>query len=390
MNRGPGETSPAVPRAPSASSNIASHVAVRRPKILFLISTLAGGIGASLTMILPFLARRFDIRICEFLPGDRSLKRSIAPLNIDITEIQKPGTDFRIAKPILSLANEFKPDLIQGFELETNFYGCLAAKWLRRPKTVATFHGMVSPFRWTHSPFLQTIFLAADAIVCVSETLRQRCLRFALRMRGPCSVIHNGVDIGRFSPVAGRNPADELFVMGYVANFYSRLKGHDYLLKAVAALPRRQNVQLWLVGDGTLLSEAKRTARELGLDREVLFLGAREDIPALLARMDAFVLPSFTEGCPHALLEAMAAGVAVIATEVGGVPEIVRDAHTGILVPPRDSDAIRDAMVRLMDDRSLRDLLSANGRALVESAFTDRLAATAYNRLYDSLLATKP
>jgi glycosyltransferase involved in cell wall biosynthesis len=374
-------------RDPADSPAFAPGAAIRRPKILFLISTLAGGIGTSLKALVPFLTARYDVRVCEFLPGDPALKKSIAGLDIEIEEIDRPGTDVRIAKDIFNTLNRFQPDLIQGFELETNFYACLLS---RRPKIVATFHGMVSAFRWTHSLFLQTIFLAADAVACVSEALRQRCLRFALCMRPPCSVIRNGVDIARFSPAPRPGRSAKPFILGYVANFYSSVKGHRYLLEAVAALPCRGNFKLWLVGDGALLAEMMRMARELDIDRQVVFLGPRDDVPALLSQMDAFVLPSLTEGCPHALLEAMASGLPVIATSVGGVPEIVTDNETGILVPPSDPDAIRDAVLRLMDDDSLADLLRRNARALVESAFTDRLAAAAYLSLYDDLLGRQP
>jgi glycosyltransferase involved in cell wall biosynthesis len=389
MEQGPGENSRAVRRDPADSSTFAPDAAIRRPKILFLISTLAGGIGTSLKAIVPFLTARYDIRVCEFLAGDPSLKKSITGLNIEIEEIDRPGTDIRIAKDILKTLKHFQPDLVQGFELETNFYACLLGKCSRGHKIVATFHGMVSAFRWTHAPFLQTIFLAADAVVCVSEALRQRCRRFALRKRASCSVIRNGVDIARFFPVPKRRRPDEPFILGYVANFYSSVKGHRYLLEAVAALPRH-NIKLWLVGDGALLADTMRVARELDIDRQVLFLGPRDDVPMLLSQMDAFVLPSLTEGCPHALLEAMASGLPVIATEVGGVPEIVTDNQTGILVPPRSPDAIKEAILRLIDDDSLRDLLRRNARALVESAFTDRMAAAAFSHLYDQLMSQQP
>lgn len=360
-----------------------------RPKILFLISTLGGGIGTSLRMIIPFLYTRYDIRICEFLPGDESINKFITGMGIEIEKVGKPGIDLRIARDIVKTARRFQPDLIQGFELETNFYACVAARLAGRSKTVATFHGMVSAFRWVYSPFLQTIFVAANAVVCVSEALRKRCIRHALIRRPRCSVIRNGVDISRFSPAGRCEQPDRPFIVGYVANFYSTVKGHRYLLEAIASLPPRDRVQAWLVGDGTLLADMMRLAKELNIDHRVSFLGPRDDIPALLSQMDVFVLPSLTEGCPHALLEAMAAGVPVIATKVGGVPEIVSHNRTGILVPAESAEAIRDAVVQLMNDRSLRDLLRRNGRALIEREFTDRTAAEAYGSLYDKLLANK-
>jgi len=171
---------------------------------------------------------------------------------------------------------------------------------------------------------------------------------------------------------------------------YSPLKGHRYLLEAVAALPRPDDIRVWLVGGGALVAETMRMARELDIDQQVLFLGPRDDISELLSQMDAFVLPSLTEGCPHALLAAMASGVPVIATTVGGVPEIVRHNDTGILIPPADPTAIRDAILRLVDDDPLRSLLRRNARTLVESAFTDRKTATAFSSLYDDLLRRQP
>jgi glycosyltransferase involved in cell wall biosynthesis len=168
----------------------------------------------------------------------------------------------------------------------------------------------------------------------------------------------------------GFGPADVVFIC--VARFAPQ-KAHDVLLRSFArALEDATHARLLLVGDdpfGDGRRSAEAIARELDLDGKAVFTGIRRDVPALMAMSDVFVMCSLWEGLGLVFLEAMATSLPVLATRVSAVPEVVIDEKTGVLVPPRDVDALARAMVRLASDSELRASLGAAGRARVRSVF---------------------
>lgn len=159
-------------------------------------------------------------------------------------------------------------------------------------------------------------------------------------------------------------------------------KGHRDLLAAATEIPE---AVFAIAGDGPERGELERAAERLGLHERVRFLGARLDIPELLAASDVFVLPSLYEGLPIALLEAMAAGRPVVATKIGGTDEVVSDGISGLLVPPRDPAAIASAVQRLLDDPQLQERLADAGRAAVTQAFSAGDMVRRVTDLYDLL-----
>jgi glycosyltransferase involved in cell wall biosynthesis len=141
-------------------------------------------------------------------------------------------------------------------------------------------------------------------------------------------------------------------------------KGHATLLLAATKMECLDRVRFVFFGEGPLRDSLEATARELGVERAVVFAGARSGVTALLPAFDMFVLPSLWEGLPIAVLEAMAVGLAVVATAVAATPEIVKDGVTGLLVPPDDSDALSAAICRLVSDDHLRNRLARAGQTL--------------------------
>ena len=158
------------------------------------------------------------------------------------------------------------------------------------------------------------------------------------------------------------------------------------LLRGLAKLPRG-TYEAVIVGDGPDRPELASEARRLGLESVVQLAGERNDVPELLAASDIFVLSSRSEGLPLSILEAMAAGLPVVATTVGGVPELVLEGETGLLVPPGDPQALAGAIERLLDDSTLRGRLGAAGRIRVEERFDLVSTRQAHLDLYSTLLA---
>jgi glycosyltransferase involved in cell wall biosynthesis len=207
-------------------------------------------------------------------------------------------------------------------------------------------------------------------------------------------LIRNGIDLARFASPLPREsvrsslgtPADAV-VFVCVANLIA-YKGHADLIDALAAAQDMPPWELWCVGrDDGIGRELARRAEAAGLAARIRWLGARPDVPDLLAAADVGVLASHEEGFPNAIVEAMAAGRPVVATKVGGVPEAVIDGVTGIVVPPRDQAALAAALARAAREPALRTRMGDAGRARVGETFTLAVCVEAYARVYRELLA---
>jgi glycosyltransferase involved in cell wall biosynthesis len=163
----------------------------------------------------------------------------------------------------------------------------------------------------------------------------------------------------------------------------SEEKGVAYLLRAMPGVLREQpGAVLVVVGEGPLDSELRALAAELGIETRIRFLGPRSDMAAILGIFDVYVLPSLREGLPLALLEAMAAGCPIVATEVGGVPSVVEPGVTGELVPPKDPDALAAGILSLLADERLRRKFSEAGPRLVRDRYSVEAMTRRYERLY--------
>jgi glycosyltransferase involved in cell wall biosynthesis len=177
-----------------------------------------------------------------------------------------------------------------------------------------------------------------------------------------------------------------------VATIIARLteqKGHRDLFEALAATPALASLHLLVVGDGDLRESLKEMTRARSLDGRVHFLGARRDLGNLLGASDLFVMPSLWEGLPLSMILALGAGLGVVATRVAGIPEVVKDDETGLLVPPANPQALGGALTRLVTDPGLRARLGTNAKAFVTPRFGVDGYIESVSALYDRLLAEK-
>ena len=231
-----------------------------------------------------------------------------------------------------------------------------------------------------------------DRIVVVSENSRESYLRNYRPDPRKVVTIHNGIDLTRFRNTASRGRTRrELGIADgdVVAVVIGRLtagKGHDTLFDALPrALSGAPELRFLIVGNGPLEAELRRRVGSAGLEERTLFTGFRSDVPDLLAAADLFVLPSHGESFPLTVLEAMAAALPVVATDVGGVPEAVVDGRTGLLVPPADAASLADALVRVGTDADLRRSMGEAGRVRAEREFDERRSIGALMDLYSGL-----
>ena len=198
------------------------------------------------------------------------------------------------------------------------------------------------------------------------------------------TVIPNGIDLDCYLPRPGNRRRR---IVTTVANLRAE-KGHEVLIDAAARVRRvHPDVRFQLVGEGPMRTARERQAHERGISDNVLFLGHREDVPQLLGGSDLFVLPSRTEAFPNGLVEGMAAGLPSIASDVGGIPELLQHGRNGLLVPPGDADALAAAIIRLIDNDAEATALGAAARATVEVRYSfDRMVAS-FEDLYVRELA---
>jgi glycosyltransferase involved in cell wall biosynthesis len=231
-----------------------------------------------------------------------------------------------------------------------------------------TFHGPHIFFDPTHWALREKV-RNARFIVCISHYCRSQMMLFSdADDWGKLRIVHCGVDTRRLFPVATRARAEKLLYTGRL----SIEKGLSVLFESLKLLREAgRNYELTLVGDGVDRERLEALARELAIDRHLVFAGYRsqDEVAEYLRGSDIFILPSFAEGVPVSLMEAMASGVPVVATNVGGVAELVESERTGLLVPPADSAALAQAIARYQDDHELRQRVASQGRERVIQQF---------------------
>ena len=227
--------------------------------------------------------------------------------------------------------------------------------------------------------------------VCVSLELGRWLVEDIGVPSSKVETIHNGVDVARFitpdkssaRSALGIGPND--LVVGSVGRL-DPVKGHASLIGAFATLaPRFPSSVLIIAGDGPLRGDLERLVDELALRNRVRLLGERRDVPTVLAALDIFVLPSLAEGMSNTILEAMASALPVVATRVGGNPELVESGSTGMLVPASDRGALVHAIEMYLDDGHLRHLHGKNGRGRTVEHFSLARMADDYSTLYRNL-----
>jgi len=266
-------------------------------------------------------------------------------------------------------------------------YGALAARAAGVTRVLNTVHA-TAMFRHRRfgrrgrAQFWAAAMLSHRLVSVCDEVEAELCGTFSLP-RGKLTVIENGIDLARFLGVPIRKSRNQV-VFGAVGRM-SPEKNHENLIRAFAQVRRRHsNAFLRLLGSGPLEAKLKELAHELGIDECVDFRGFGHDVPGFLKDLDVFVLPSDSEGLPLSLLEAVASGVPVVATSVGGVPRVVDSTRSGWLSPPANPDALARAMEEALVSGDRIDR-GERARLLVEKQYSAKRMAEDYDRLYAEL-----
>lgn len=337
---------------------------------------------------------RYRAILCLFRPGwiqehteNRGVRTYVIPT--------QGMFDWRWVLRVKRLLKDEHVDLIHAHEFDANVQGTFVAALSGVP-LVATVHGKNYFWEKLRRRLAYQWVSRNATMVAVSENLKQFIVEKVGVDSGHVKVVYNGVDL---LPHCGPADIDQCRkeldlptgdqIVGVVGNLYP-VKGHQYLIAAIpAVLAKCPNTTFIFAGRGQLEGELKEQAHQLGVAQKVRFLGLRQDIPRILAVLHAFVLPSLSEGLSMAILEAMVAGKPVIATDVGGNPELVEDSETGYLVPSQNSQALADRLISLLMNRDRALQFGKVGQLRAQGQFSLRTMVREYQAIYDQCIEAR-
>jgi len=312
-------------------------------------------------------------------PGDAALLARAAAERFAVHPVAMRGTwDVASVLALAVLLRSLRPEVVHWHAARAHAIGALASLLDPGPIRVLS-RRVVFPVRGSIGSRL-LYALPVDRIAAISGAVRDALVRSGVDARR-IDVVPSGVepspapDAARRSELRRALGCGEGDVAAIVVSALAPGKGHENLLRAAAvARETSPGLKLWVAGEGPLEAGLRAQARALGLEPRVQFLGFRTDIQLLLHAADFFCLATQSEGLGSSILEAMSAGLPVVATRVGGVPEIVEDGVTGILVPASDPAALAIALARMAGDRGLRETMGVRGRELASHFSAERTA----------------
>lgn len=358
---------------------------------------LRAGAEIQAATVASYLREEPDVKLTAVLLNDGWLASELRRMDVAVTVIDE--SRYSAAAILAWLVRFFRNhpiDIVHTHRYKETVLGAIAAKLAGVRHVVRTVHGLSEPMRgWARLKFALyealdkvTLWMFADRIIAVSRSMAEVLKRSGYR-RDVITHLHNGVDLQQVNPLRSSGEVrralgiNEQDLLIGTAGRLSPVKGHVYMLYAAKEILKCQpRARFVFVGSGPLSWKLLATARSLGIENECRFVGLRADTHDLIAAMDIFVLPSLDEGIPMALLEAMALGRPLVATKVGGIPEIITPDADGLLVEPKDHRGLAAACLRLARDRQWAATLGARGRLTVEQRFSRERNGRALVRLY--------
>lgn len=374
-------------------------------QVVFIVRLTAGGIRAHVLDLVANLSDRYSPLVVGALDDVFQDKLKAMGVEFVVTPIEDRVRPFRDLSTLLNLRKmlrRLRPGLVHIHGNKAALLGLTAARFAGRVPCVVTVHNYVSinksgGFKAKIASMVQRrLYGWSTRVIAVSDDLREGLLADKRLPATKIVTIHNGIDVARWSacqeararrstsPAAGGGEF-RLLAVGRFVEF----KGHRYLLEAVSRLAAKYpGLRLDIAGDGPLREQLTAQRDESGLSGRVRFLGYVMNPGPLYSEADLLVMPSLWEGLPYTLLEVMACGCPVLATKAGGLPELVDDGKTGLLVPPGDSEALAAGIARFIDKPTLGPRLAAAALEAVKGKFSVHNMARATEDVYERCLGS--
>lgn len=354
-------------------------------------TTLVAGSLARGEESMSFVAERLGVEV-----------RTVTQLHREISLFRDLVATWRLAE----LIRRERPDIVHTHTAKAGALGRMAAVLAGRPRPIVvhTFHGHVlrgyfGPLRTAAFRLVETVLArVTDALIAVGPQVRDDLVALGVAPREKFHVVRLGIELEERTDGGAEVRAearkllgigDETFVVGWIGRMTGIKRTQDVLAAVKGLRNRGVDAVLCMVGDGPDREHVEQRAHDLGIARHCLYLGYQDDVSRWYALFDAFLLPSANEGTPVTAIEALAARRPVVATRVGGLPDVVRDGEDGYLAEPGDVEALVDGLERLARDPELRSRMGEGARSRVLERYAVARLVDDVDRLYRSLLARR-
>lgn len=372
-------------------------------KILYVITKSNFGGAQRYVYDLATAMDQAGMDVAVMMGGDGALKEKLEQKHIRTVTIPSlardisAGKDIRAFFDLISLFREERPDIIHLNSSKAGILGALAGRIARVPLIIFTAHGWA--FNEKRSALQRAIIITASwltlclshRVITVSEYDYARAKEIGIGCKkGKLKTIHNGVEAvvsiekeEARNSLCSKKDSGKLWI-GTIAELHKN-KGLVYAIEAIAKLPQelREQLTYCIIGEGEERSTLEELIKKRGLENTVFLAGYKDSAASLISAFDLFLLPSEKEGLPYVLLEAGLAGIPVISTNVGGIPEIVEDMKTGIVVHPRNPDEIKTAITYLMTQKEKMEQFGQSLREKVQKEFSTKKMLEKTRKIYD-------
>jgi glycosyltransferase involved in cell wall biosynthesis len=335
-----------------------------------------------------------------------TLEHGVQPVNVPeiVGEASLKLRDLLALFKLYKLFRQFRPHIVHTHTAKAGFLGRVAARLAGVPYVVHTYHGHIlygyyGPLKNLLLRWLETFCgWLSTAIIAISAQVKDDLVRYGVAPAQKIHIIPLGLELDAFlncEKHRGKfrselNVASDIPLIGIVGRIFP-IKNHRLFLEAAAKVHTRvPHARFVIVGDGILRADMEAYAKELNLTANVIFTGWRRDLTRIYADLTTLVISSDNEGTPVSAIEAMASGCAVVATRVGGLPDIITDGETGLLVPPQDSESLAAAILQLIQNSDQAKYLASNARELARQRFAHQRLIADMENFYLQLVKDCP
>jgi glycosyltransferase involved in cell wall biosynthesis len=299
-------------------------------------------------------------------------------------------------RKLVNLAKDEQVNIIHTFFEKSEVMGWLVKRLAGIPVWITSRRDLGFKRKEIYNRIFRISSRDCDKCVANCNAVKEQTLQKERLPEEKIEVIYNGMDFSPYQKSYNGNAFrkeigidNQTALVGMIANFNFEIKGHQYFIEAAKRiLEKVSNVEFVFVGDGALRQQYEKLSEDLGIRQKIQFLGRRNDIPVILSSLNVSVLCSTNEGFSNVILESMAAGKPVVATKVGGSPEMVTDGVTGYIVPPADSHSLANAVINLLNEPNKAEEMGKTGRKIANEKFTVEKMVKSYENMYQELFGS--